>query len=144
MSPPVDHHGRGFWTACAVGSALMAWGLWLLVQATATGGERFGFAAWVVLSDLIVDWFAVPFIGGAGWLVARVVPGWLRAPVQVGLILGGTVLLVAWLPLQGTAAGTGNPTIQPLDYPVLVTVTLAVIGSAMAVWAGCRWWSARG
>ena len=71
-------------------------------------------------------------------------PGWLRAPVQVGLILTGTVLLVGWLPLQGTAAGTGNPTIQPLDYPTLVTATLAAVWSTMAVWSACRWWRVRG
>jgi len=61
----------------------------------------------------------------------------------VGLILSGTVLLVAWLPLQDTAAGTGKATIQPLDYPVLVAVTLAVIWSAMALWSARRWWRAR-
>ncbi len=133
-----------FWIAYAAGVALMAWGLRLFWQTTSTGAERVGLVAWVVVSDLVVDWLAVPLIGAVGWAVARVAPGWLRAPAQVGLILGGTVLLVAWLPLHGTATGTGNPTIQPLDYPVLVAVTLAGIASAMALWAGCRRWSARG
>ena len=144
MSAEAERRGRAFWISYAVGVALMAWGLWLLWLTTSTGGERFGFVAWVVLADVIVDWMAVPVVAMVGWLVTRFSPGWLRAPAQVGLLLGGTVLLVAWLPLRGTAAGTGNPTIQPLDYPVAVMVTLAVITSAMALWATYRWTSHRG
>ena len=144
MKPGREHRGRLFWIACGAGTALMAWGLWLLVQTTATAGERFGFAVWVVLADLLVNGLVVPVIAVSGWMVTRVTPGWMRAPAQVGLVLGGTVLLVAWLPLRNTAAGTGNPTIQPLDYPVAVAVTLAVIGSAMALWAARRWWLVRG
>jgi hypothetical protein len=144
VRPGIEHRGRVFWIAYGAGTALMAWGLWLLVQATATGGERFGFAVWVVLADLLVDWLVVPVIACSGWLVTRVTPDWMRAPAQVGLVLSGTVLLVAWLPLRDTAAGTGNPTIQPLDYPVAVAVTIAVIGSAMALWAARRWRLVRG
>jgi len=143
MSSDAGQGGRAFWVAYGIGGLVMAWGGWLLVQTTSRGGERFGFALWVVLADLLVDWIAVPVIGVVGWLAVRLTPGWSRAPAQVGLILSGTVLLVAWLPLQDTAAGTGNATIQPLDYPVLVAVTLAVIWSAMALWSARRRWRAR-
>lgn len=144
MSAEVEHRGRVFWISYLVGVVLMAWGLWLLWLTTSTSGERLGFVAWVVVADLLVDWIAVPVIALVGWLVARWVPGWAQAPMQVGLLLGGTVLLVAWLPLRGTAAGTGNATIQPLDYPQLVTVTLAAIASVMVLWAAYRWRRLRG
>lgn len=144
MSVEAEHRGRAFWISYGVGVALMAWGLWLLWLTTSTGGERSGFVVWVVVADLLVDWIVVPVIALVGWLVARWAPDWLRAPMQVGLLLGGTVLLIAWLPLRGTAAGTGNATIQPLDYPRLVTVTLAVIVSVMLLWAASRWRLHRG
>ncbi len=144
MSGEVADRGRAFWIAYALGAGLMAWGVWLLVETTSTRGERLGFGLWVVLADVLVDWVAVPVIGVVAWMVTRWAPRWSRVPVQVGLILSGTVLLVAWLPLRGTASGTGNPTIQPLDYPVAVTSTLAVIWVVVALWAGRRWWRSRG
>ena len=131
-------HGPGFWVAYVVGGAVMAWGGLLLVRSTSTGGERFGFALWIVLADVLVDWLVLPVVALAGWLVARFVPPRALAPVQVGLLLTATVLVVAWLPLRGTAAGTGNPTIQPLDYPTAVTVTVAAIWAAMGVWVALR------
>jgi hypothetical protein len=106
-----------------------------LVDTTSTAGERLGFALWVVAADLLVDWVALPLVALVGWAVSRWVPARGRAPVQVGLLLSGSVLVVAWLPLRGTAAVANNPTIQPLDYGPAVAATLAVVWVLVGLWA---------
>jgi hypothetical protein len=136
-----DVRGASFWVAYGAGVALMAWGVWLFVQATSPG-ELFGLGLWVVISDLLVDWIALPVVLLAGWLVVRLLPPWARAPAQVGLMLTGAVFVVGWLPLVGTAPAD-NPTIQPLDYPRLVGTTLLVVWLGAGTWAARRRWRSR-
>jgi hypothetical protein len=136
-----DVRGASFWVAYGVGTAVMAWGVWLFVQATSPD-ELVGLGLWVVLSDLLVDWIAVPVVLLAGWLVVRLLPAWARAPAQVALMTTGAVLVVGWLPLVGTAPAD-NPTIQPLDYPRLVGTTLLVLWLGAATWAAWRRWRSR-
>jgi len=129
-----DARGPGFWVAYGVGAALVAWGVWLFVDATSPG-ELVGFGVSIVASDLIIDAIAIPVVLLVGWVVGWSVPPWARAPVQVALIVTGTVLVIGLLPLVGSAASTGNPTIQPIDYPMAIGITLAVVWVAAAAWA---------
>jgi hypothetical protein len=143
VSHETGHSGPAFWVAVGVGVTAMAWGTWLFIGTTSRSGERFGLGLWIVLADVIVDWLVLPAIGLVGWLVSRHVPRWARPPTQVGLILSGTVLVLAWLPLHGTAESTGNQTIQPIDYPVAIATTLGVVWLIMALWTAGRWHAAR-
>ncbi len=130
--------GIAFWIAVVVGSAIMAWGVFYYLDVTPDWDRRINFGVWLVGIDLVHDLLLAPFLVAVGWAVARAVPPRWRAPTQAGLILSGTVLLVAWLPLNETAAGTDNPTIQPNDYR---TATLALLGGiwvAMVGWALVR------
>lgn len=132
-----ERRGPAFWLAFAVGLAGVGWGVRLFAD-TAGADELFGLGLWIVLADLLADWLAVPLVGLVGWLAARYVVGWAKAPVQVGLILSGSVLLVAALPLSGSAEGARNPTIQPIDYPPAVAVTLGLVWLAVTLWAARR------
>ncbi|OWY59750.1 hypothetical protein B7486_72895, partial [cyanobacterium TDX16] len=69
---------------------------------------------------------------------------WSRAPAQVALMVTGAVLVVGWLPLVGSAASVGNPTIQPIAYGPAIALVLGVVWAAAATWAGWRRWSSRG
>lgn len=136
-------YGPGFWVAVVVGGAVMAWGAYLFAEATSFA-ELFDLGVWIVGPDVVVDWLVLPAVGLVGLAVGRWAPPWLRAPLQVGLIVTGVVLLIAWLPLRGSAEHVGNPTIQPIDYSAAVSITLAVVWAAVAAWATWRWRGARG
>ena len=138
MSEPVACRGPGWWVAVALGIATMGWGGWLFLDATSDGGERLGFALWVVGADLGVDWVVLPVVAAVGFALARWVPPDLRPPMAVGLAVSAVVVGLAWLPLAETAAPVGNDTIQPLDYPRLVLVTIGAVWSAMAIWWALR------
>jgi hypothetical protein len=131
-------HGPAFWVAVVLGVAVMAWGGWLLVDATTAGGERVGWGLWVVLADLLVDWLVLPLVAAIGWLTGRWVPPWARPPILVALGVTGVVLALAGPGLASTAAGTGNPTIQPIDETRAVGVTLAALWAAAVAWALVR------
>ena len=129
-----EGHGPAFWIGLGAGGLLMAWGAWLYLDATPDFSRRFDFTRWLVGLDIAHDAVLAPAVVLAGLACRRWVPPVWRAPVQAGLIATGSLLIVALHPLRGTAEGTGNPTIQPLDY---TTATLTVLA---AVWAGAGLW----
>lgn len=136
---PVDHlpSGPAFWLAVVVGVGVMGWGVWLFLEATSLS-ELFDLGVWIVGPDVVVDWLVLPAVALVGVAVARWAPGWAKAPLQVGLIATGVLLLVAWLPLRGSGDHVGNPTIQPLDYSAAVSTTLVVVWTASIGWAAWR------
>lgn len=130
--------GPRFWVGVGIGGALMAWGVFLFLQGTPEGYRRLNFVAFVVGSDLLHDLLVAPFACAVGVLVARAAPPWARAPVQAALIATGTVLLIVWLPWVGSADGSGNPTIQPLDYTTAALSVLGAVWLAAGAWAVAR------
>ena len=133
-----ESRGIGFWVAVAVGAALMGWGVYYFFDVTPDWDRRINFGVWLVGLDVAHDVVLAPFVVAVGWAVTRAVPPRWKAPTQAGLILSGTVLLLAWLPLNETASGTNNPTIQPNDYPTATLVLLGGIWVAMVIWALSR------
>jgi hypothetical protein len=134
-----SEQGRGFWACVVVGSAIMAWGVFLFLQDTPQWDRRLNFVAHLVGLDLAHDLLVAPIACLVGLVVARAAPCWLRAPVQAGLFASACVLAVAWLPLQGTASPVGNPSIQPLDYTSATATVLGVVWIAALAWAAIRW-----
>ena len=130
-------YGLPFWVGVAVGGAIMGYGIRLFLDATGDAHRRINFAAWLVGLDLAHDLVLVPLGLAVALGVSCVARGSWRAPVQAGAVISGAVLLVALAPLRHTAASSGNPTIQPLDYR---TATLTVLAM---VWVPVLGWGAR-
>ena len=131
MTPPVERAPRSFWIALPVGLVPMAWGSWLYLDATPDLRRRIDFAAWLVGADLVHDLVLAPLVVLLGWTAARLVPARARPPLTIALVLTGTILLVGWLPLVGSAT-VDNATIQPRDYRrEIVTVLIAIWAVAL-------------
>ena len=122
-------HRRGplFWASAAAGWAVILWGvrgaLHHHIDTRPTELARF-FVGAAVIHDLI---FA-PVVLGAGVLIARLVPGRWRAPVQAALLISGCAALFAWPEVRDYARVNHNPTSLPHNY----TANLLVV--AAAVW----------
>ena len=129
-----EHGGARFWVALAVGGAVMGWGVWLFLDATSSGTARRSFVTWLVGADLAHDLVVAPVVALAAWALAGVVTDWWWPPVQAGVVISAFVLLLAALPLAGTADATGNPTIQPLDYTRSTLTALALVWGAVGAW----------
>ncbi len=130
-----EHGGTRFWVALVVGAAVMAWGVFLFLEATPAAAARHSFAIWVVGADLAHDLLLAPVVAGLGWLLARAVPRRRWPAVHAGVVVSTFVVLLALLPLAGTAAVSRNPTIQPLDYRTSTLTALALVWAGVAAWA---------
>ena len=101
--PEAPDHGLGFWIAVVVGGALMAWGGYLFLDATAAVDRRLNFVGYLVGAGVVHDLVVAPVVCGVGLLTARLVPGRARAPVQAGFIASGAVLVVVVFMFAGCA-----------------------------------------
>jgi len=129
-----DEHGARFWVGLAAGVAVMGWGIWLFLDASPRAEARRSFATWIVGADLAHDLVLAPVVAVVAWGLARVVPDRWWPPVQAGLVISAFVVLLALLPLAGTADPVGNPTIQPLDYPTATLTALALVWAGVGAW----------
>lgn len=132
--------GRPFWLAVVIGTAMMGWGVRGYLEAVDDGATRLDLARWLVGADLAHDLLVAPAVLAIAWLVHRLVPPWARPPVQAGLVVSATVLVLAWLPLHRTAEPVGNPTIQPLDYPTATLWALAIVWAIPGIVLARRGW----
>jgi hypothetical protein len=94
---------------------------------------------WLIGVDLLNDFVVLPVVALVCVGLARLPLGFVRAPVQAGLFASVMVLLVGGPGLAGTAAVSGNPTIQPIDYATSTLTALAVVWGAAVTWATVRW-----
>ena len=127
-----------FCVSVLAGATMIAWGVRLLVHDVGDPDARNSWVLWVVGADLVHDGIVVPVVLLVGWVIARCVPAPRRVPVQVGLLVSAPVLVVAWLPLVGSAAPVGNPSIQPLDYRTAVPAVLVLVWVVVLAWGYAR------
>lgn len=121
---------RVFWPCFVIGMAAVVWGL-RLVWVTHVDVVRF--AGWLVGGVLVHDLVIAPLTLAIGVVLARVLPPWLRAPVQVGAILTGVVLLFSIPGLVDAGHNARNPSVLPNDYPLGVAIILGAVWLAVAV-----------
>jgi hypothetical protein len=119
----------------AVGVAAAAYGAWLVL------GQAFGdlvnIAVWLAAGVVLHDFVLVPLTLAVCWLGARVLPVSSRAAVAVGVVVLGTLTLVAVPVLGGWGANSDNSTILGRDYAagwlVVATLTLAGVLAGLAI-----------
>lgn len=125
--------GAGFWVAVAVGWAIVAFAVRGLLGEPAWAGNPGGFARVFLGGAILHDLVFVPAVGLVGVVVARLVPGRVRAPVQAGLIASGVVVAFAWPYVRGYGSTGANPSVLPLDYGTNLAIVLGLIWTAVAV-----------
>ncbi|MCT2582946.1 hypothetical protein [Actinophytocola gossypii] len=105
-----------------LGVAALAWGAWLAVESVSVPALLW-FAGGPVVHDAVV----APLVGVVGLAVARFVPERWRAPVAVGAVSSG-VLVVLAVPLLWRPYGVPeNPGLHDRDYVLGLAVALGVV-----------------
>ena len=112
----------------ALGIALAAYGAWQLVGEDLA--DLVNTAVWLAAGVVLHDFVLVPLTLAACWLGARLLPPGRRAPVAAGLVVLGTLTVLAVPVLGGWGANADNATILDRDYPAgwLVVAGLTVAG----------------
>jgi hypothetical protein len=98
----------------ALGVAVAAYGAWLLLQEDLS--DLVDTAVWLAGGVVLHDFVLVPLTLLLGVALVRLLPANLRAPVAGGLIVLGTVTLMAVPVLGGWGANADNPTILDRNY----------------------------
>ncbi len=112
----------------ALGVAAAAYGAWSLLGEGLA--DTVTAAIWLAAGVVLHDFLLVPLTLAVCWLGARVLPTGGRAAVAAGLVVLGTLTLLAVPVLGGWGANSDNPTILGRDYSTgwLVVATLTVAG----------------
>ena len=124
-----EHPGRRwFWLGLAAGLPLIAIGVKGIVLSSGVSAPR-SFVEWFLGGDLVHDLVIAPGVLAVGALLRRVVPARYLGPVQWATALTAIVALFALIPLFGWGKRPGEPTVQPLNYPLGFAIV------AGAIWA---------
>ncbi len=109
----------------ALGVAGAAYGAWLLLDQ-----DYLVVAVWLAVGVVLHDFVLVPLTLAVGWLAVRVVPAGWRSPLAVGLLVLGSLTLMAVPVLGGWGANADNATILDRHYVTgwLEVATLVLAG----------------
>ena len=124
----------------ALGVAVATYGGWLLLQEDLS--DLVDTTVWLAGGVVLHDFVLVPLTLLLGLALVRLLPANLRAPVVGGLVVLGTVTLMAVPVLGGWGANADNPTILDRNYPVgwlvVAGVTMLVVVVTIVLRAGGR------
>jgi hypothetical protein len=122
----------------SLGVALAAYGGWLLL---AEGiGDVVDTAVWLAAGVVLHDFVVVPLTLGVCWLGMRLLPPHCRPPFVAGLVVLGTLTLMAVPVLGGWGANADNPTILDRNYTAgwLVVAAIVVAGVLVGLWFAAK------
>lgn len=120
-----------------LGLAGLAWG--------AKQGIDLGFAdirdalVWLVAGVFVHDGVLAPLVVVAALIATRLLPVWLRGPLAAGLVVLGSVTLLAIPVLGRFGARPDNPTLLDRDYVTGWLILAAVIVTVVAVVSLLSW-----
>lgn len=120
-----------------VGAGVLLFGFGgLIVNADVTVPQNWGL---YVLGGLVLhDGLLAPLAMAGGVVLGRLVPPRLRPPVQGGVLVSASLLLVAIPPWTGRGALPGNDSLLPQDYGSNLLVALAVVWAFVGVMVAVR------
>jgi len=121
-----ERRGAGFWLSAAAGWAIIGWGIrGALHHHIDTRPHQL--VDFFIGGALVHDLLFAPLVLIVGVLVARLVPGRWRAPVQTAAIISGGLALFAWPEIRDYARVLHNPTSLPYNYTANVAILIAVV-----------------
>lgn len=129
------------WVFYAVGSAMMAWGIWGQLFGDDTKPRRV-FVLWVVAA-LGHDLVLAPTIVLLGVIARRVFRGRVRSSVQGAALVAGVLVLVAIPGMGRFGAKADNSSVLPRDYRLGLLLALGVVLTIACSHAVVDWLRAR-
>ena len=128
-----ERPGVGFWIGLALGTPVMVYGAYELVQQV--GWPRaFDVAKWLGGGLLLHDLVLVPIVLALVWVVGRIASPLVRNPLRTGILGSALIVAIGWPALRGYGYHSDNPTIHPLDYGTAVLTALGLLWGAVALW----------
>ena len=127
---------RWRWLFVVPGLAAVGWGAVGLLRSSAEVPLGSWFV-WFIGSALLHDLVIAPVVIGLGAVLARLLPQEARAPVVVGLVVLGPLLLIGGL-FALDPGGVPEPGFLPLPYGRNLLLLAGGVLTVAAVWAAAR------
>jgi hypothetical protein len=128
------HAGALFWMTALAGWALIGYGVRGLLHHHINTRPA-NLATFVVGGALFHDLIFAPVVLGVGAVVARVVPGRIRAVVQGALIVSGCLALFSYPLVRDYAIALHNPSSLPHNYTANLALVLGIVWAAATILA---------
>lgn len=91
-------------------------------------------ALWAGIGVIVHDFVFAPICAALGWTGRRLIQGRWRTPVTVAALCSVVLLLLA-VPVYGTpGARPDNPTVLDRNYPLGLTISLALVWACVPVY----------
>jgi hypothetical protein len=114
------------------GAAMAAYGGWLL-SSNADRSDLVEVAIWMAAGVVLHDLVLTPLVLGVAWAGARLLPAAARGPAAVGLIVLGSVTLVA-IPVLGRFGEVpSDPTQLDRNYPAGWAAIAGLVSTGVVV-----------
>jgi hypothetical protein len=123
---------RGLVAGLILGLPIIGYGIrGALVDAADTNPSEL--AVWIVGAGLADDLVVVPLVLGVGFIARRLVPPSAWPAVRAGLIVTGSLCLVAWPFVRGYGRDPTIPSLLNRDYGTGLAVAIAVVWAAVVL-----------
>lgn len=118
------------------GVALTAYAALNVARAASVG--TLPYLRFLFVSAVFADALVIPLVLAAGAITARLLPGWVRVPVQAALYATTALVLISLPLLLGYGRAASLPSALPRDYPRGLLLVLGVVWAAALVTAVIR------
>jgi hypothetical protein len=126
------HGGARFWITAVAGWAVIGYGLRGLLHHHIDTRPA-NLATFVVGGALFHDLIFAPAVLGLGVMIARAVPGRIRAIVQAALIVSGCLALFSYPLVRDYAHVLHNPSSLPHNYAANLALVLGLVWALATV-----------
>lgn len=125
-----ERRGWLFWGSAALGWAIVAFGLWTLLQ-HAGSTKPLNFAALFIGLAVVHDLVFAPAVSLLGRVAGPRLSAAIRTIVFVAAVISGSLVLVALPPLLGDPGD--NETLLPRNYAAGMLLSLAVVWATAGI-----------
>ena len=125
-----ERRGWLFWGSAAVGWAIVAFGVWTLLQ-RAGSTKPLNFAVLFIGLAVVHDLLFAPAVSLVGRVAGPHLSAAIRTIVFVAAVVSGSLALVALPPLLGDPAD--NATLLPRNYTAGLLISLAVVWATAGI-----------
>jgi hypothetical protein len=132
---PRERRGWLFWGSAAVGWAVVAFGLWTLLQ-RAGSTKPLNFALLFIGIAVAHDLLFAPTLSLMGRFAAPRLSSAIRTIVFTAAVVSGSLVLVALPPVLGDPAD--NATLLPRNYAAGLLLSLALVWATAVIVIGVR------
>lgn len=127
-------YGAVFWIGLSVGWAVVVYGVVGALNSVWLRDRPAELALWVAGGLVAHDVLLAPLVTAVAFVLALVLPRWLRGPIAGALALSGLVALFSYPLLRAFGRRASNATLLPHDYGRnVLRVLLAIWTVALVV-----------